>query len=171
MLLFREIPFARGDLDLHLEIALAVDGGDMELGVQDLDVGRDLEISRLEFGLPLRAEESAPGAIAKVLESNLLQVQDDVGDVLEHARDRREFMPDLLVHDPQRGDRDALKRRQQDPTECIAESEAEAPLERLDDETAIPIRRNRLIGGDPLRHLKGLPLHPTDTSCLRVSYP
>jgi hypothetical protein len=64
----------------------------------------------------------------------VLEVEDDVGDVLADARQRRELVLHALELD--RGDRGALERREQHAAQRVAERVAEAAVERLDLEDA-----------------------------------
>ena len=61
---------------------------------------------------------------------DLFQVQHDVGDVLHHARDRRELVQHAA--DLHRRDRRALERRQQHAPQRVAERQPEAALEALE---------------------------------------
>src|SRR5262249_43553469 len=63
------------------------------------------------------------------LQRNLLQVEDDVGRILDHAWDRRELVKDSV--DLHRGDRGAFNRREQYPSQGVADGRAEPSLERL----------------------------------------
>ena len=49
LLLGRDESLAGRDLDLEPQLPVLVDRGDVQIGVQDLDVGGDLEIPRLDF--------------------------------------------------------------------------------------------------------------------------
>ena len=62
----------------------------------------------------------------------VLEVEDDVGDVLAHARQRRELVRGAL--DLHRGDGGALQRGEQHAAQRVAERVTEAAVERLDDE-------------------------------------
>ena len=107
------------------------------LGVQDLDARAGLTMSAAVTSrspLHLRCARS-PRRRRRAAEAHLLQVQHDVGDVLAHARDRRELVQHAV--DPDRGDRRALQRRQQHAPQRVAERGAEAALERLADELAV----------------------------------
>ena len=66
--------------------------------------------------------------VGEALQAELLDVQDDLGDVFLDARDRRE----LLVHvaDLDRRDRGAFERGQQDAPQGVAQGDAIAGLER-----------------------------------------
>jgi hypothetical protein len=73
--------------------------------------------------------------LAVQAQPDLLQVQHDVGDVLHHARDRRELVQHAA--DLHRGDRGALERREQHAPQRVAEREPEPALERLAGELAV----------------------------------
>ena len=81
---------AAAALQAHFDVELAAfaDGGDVDVAVQHFDVG-------VGFDLPLStspgwsdAQANGLDAVAHQLEGNLLQVQDDVGGVFDHAGDR-----------------------------------------------------------------------------------
>jgi hypothetical protein len=74
------------------------------------------------------------GRIAVQTGDEVLQVEDDVGDVLADARQRRELVRGAL--DLDRGDRGALERREQHAAQRVAERVTEAAVERLDLEDA-----------------------------------
>ena len=92
---------------------------------------------------PLRLEAHALRPLAVHAQRDALDVEHDVGDVLEHARERGEFVQHAL--DLHRGDGRALQRRQQHAPQRVAERQAEAALERLGDD-----------GGDALGVVAGL---------------
>ena len=72
---------------------------------------------------------------------DVLDVEDDVGHVLAHAGDRREFMQHAV--DMDRGDRRALQRRQKNAAQRIAERHAETALQRLGDDGGKTLRSRR----------------------------
>ena len=75
------------------------------------------------------------GRIAVVLHDQRFDVEHDVGDVFEHALDRREFV--LGVVDLDLRDRAAFQAGKQDAAQAVADRRAEAALERLGDELAV----------------------------------
>jgi hypothetical protein len=77
----------------------------------------------------LLAHDHAFGTVAFHADGDLLDVEHDVGHVLAHARDGREFMQDAV--DLHRRHRRAAKGREQHAAQRVAEGEAEAALERL----------------------------------------
>ena len=80
---------------------------------------------------PVRLQRHALGAFALHPDRDVLDVEDDVGDVLAHAGDRGEFMQHAV--DVDGGDGGALQRRQQDAAQRVAERQAEAALQRFGD--------------------------------------
>ena len=97
------------------------------------------DVGRRDVALALDSMRAVSRHVVVQLDAHLLQVEDDVGDVLAHTRQRRELVQDAL--DAHRGDRRALQRRQQDPPQRVADGGAEAALERLADELAVGRRR------------------------------
>ena len=85
-----------------------------------------------------------------------LQVQHDVGDVLAHAGDRRELVQHAV--DLDRGDRRTLQRRQQHPPQRVAQRDAEAALERLDDDRRLAVGPASGLHVEPLRLDQILPV-------------
>ncbi len=74
------------------------------------------------------------GRLAVEEADQVLEVEDDVGDVLTHARERGELVRDALDLDGGHGG--ALERREQHAAQRVAERVAEAAIERLDHEDA-----------------------------------
>ena len=124
---------AAADRQRHLEPAVAGEVRDLELRVQDLELGRRLDVGRRDGARALRRDVHLDlGRLAVQARHEVLQVEDDVGDVLAHARQRRELVRGAL--DLHRGDRSALERREQHAAQRVAERVTEAAVERLDDE-------------------------------------
>jgi hypothetical protein len=76
---------------------------DHQILVHHLDVAGHGDVAGLDFARPDRGKLKTLGAFALHLERDLLDVEDDVGDVLAHAGERREFVQHVL--DLDRGDR------------------------------------------------------------------
>src|SRR5688572_25743140 len=91
------------------------------------------------------------------LEWNLLEVEDDVGGVLDDARNRRELVEHAI--DLHGSDRGALDRGKQHSAQCVTDSRAEAALERLRVESPEPIGQGLSLEIEPLRTLKAFPQH------------
>src|SRR5207245_11418961 len=77
---------------LDLELAAFADSGDVDALVEDGEVGIFLNIRRGDRAGLLDVEINGLGQIGVQLDGHLLEVEDDVGGILDHARDRREFV-------------------------------------------------------------------------------
>ena len=142
----RDVAAAAADGQRHLELALVGDVRDLELRVQDLEVGRRLDVGgRHDAGALLRDVDLDLGRRAVQQHDQVLEVEDDVGDVLADARERRELVRDALDLHGRHGR--ALERGQQHAAERVPERVAEAAVERLDQEDAAVVVR--LLVGDP----------------------
>jgi len=104
----------------------------VQLGVEDLDTCRRLDVSRGHVGRALRPQVRGHGLFDFGGDHDLLQVQDDVSDVLGNLGDRRELVQDTV--DLDRADGRAGDRAEQRPAQRVAERVAEARLQRLDGE-------------------------------------
>jgi hypothetical protein len=151
-----DVAAAAVDLDLHAQVAVTVQRGDVQVLVQHLDLGVHLEVPGAHLALAAHLEHALLRAVAEQLQPHLLQIENDLGDVLDHARQRRELVQHAL--DAHRRDRRALQRRQQHPPQRVAERGAEAALERVEREPAIAVGV-RGVCDQTLRHLEILPLH------------
>ena len=146
----RDVAAAAADRQRDLEAALVGEVGDLELRVEDLEVGGRLDVGRRDDAGALLLEPHLDlRRLAVQAADEALEVEDDVGDVLAHARQRRELVRDAL--DLHRGDGGALERREQHAAQRVAERVAEAAVERLDHEDAALLVH--LLVGDP-RHLE-----------------
>src|SRR5438067_1715794 len=107
--------------------------GDLELRIQQLELRGSLDVPRRDRAGALGCDVHLDlGRLAFEPRDQVLEVQDDVGDVLTHTGQRRELVRSSLHLD--RGDRGALERREQDAAQRVAERVTEAAVERLDDE-------------------------------------
>jgi hypothetical protein len=122
------------DTHRHLELAVRRKRGDVNIGVDDLDLGRALELARRHLTRPLGLEIEEGRTLAVDLERYLLEIEDDIGDILDHARHCRELVVRAL--DLDRGDRGGGNRRQQGPTQPVAKSGSPATFEWLGEETS-----------------------------------
>ena len=140
----------------------------MGVGLEDLDVGVALNVARPHLARFVHLERQRLGVIDVQLEGNLLQVEDDVGRILDHAGDRRELMEHAL--DLHRRNRGAFDRRQQHAPQRVADRRAKAALEGLRVESAESIGERLTLEFEPLGSLKTFPEHQT-SFLLRGSLP
>src|SRR5699024_6770554 len=132
VLLRGDVAAATLDGELHLDGALVVEGGDVQVRVVHLDAGRRVDVGggdRPGTGL---AQVHHDRLVVLAGDDEGLDVEDDLGDVLLHPGDRGELVEhDVEADRGQRGTRDA---REQGTTQGVADGVAEAGLEGLDDE-------------------------------------
>ena len=138
-----DVAAAALDGQLDLELALVVERGDVQVGVVHLDAGRRRDVGGGDLARALLAQVHDDGLVVLGADDELLEVQDDVGDVFLDARDGRELVQHAV--DADAGDGRARDGRQQGAAQRVAERVAEAGLERLDDEPR-PVVGDRLFG-------------------------
>src|SRR5262249_20256548 len=90
-----------------------------------------------------------------VLDHQQLDVQDQVGDVVDHAGDRRKLVLNTQDLDP--GDGAALQAREQDSPEAVAHGVAEAALEGLDVELSEGVGQGVAEANDPAGQFEATP--------------
>jgi hypothetical protein len=120
------------DGHLHLQLALAVERRDVQIGVVHLDTSRRRDVRRGDRTRALLAQVHHHGLVVLGGDDQLLEVQDDVGDVFPDPGDRGELVQHAL--DPNRRDRRAGDGGQQGPPNRVADRVAEAWLQRFDRE-------------------------------------
>src|SRR5215469_10981951 len=128
----RDVTTATLDRQLHLKLALAVERGDVQVRVVHLDARGRRDVRRGDLARALLAQVHDHRLVLLRGDHELLEVQDDVGDVLGHPAHGRELVQYAL--DPDAGHCRAWDRRQQSPPERVADGVPESRLERLDDE-------------------------------------
>ena len=126
------------DAQLHVELAALGDGRDVRIRLEDLDVLIDLDVARAHFAGLVDAQIQRLGVVDVAGQRNLLQVEDDVGRILDDARNRRELVQHAV--DLDRRDRRAFNRGQQHAAQRVADGRAEAALEGLGVEAAVTDR-------------------------------
>ena len=133
--------------DATKTLYLRVDKAD-EVRARDIEADGDIEILEPDAHI---------ATVAVQTQRNLLQVQNDVGGVFHHARDRRKLMQHAFnLH---RGYRRPFDRGQQHATHGVADRGAESPFERLRVETPEPLRQCFPLELQPLGPLKTFPQH------------
>ncbi len=93
-------------------------------------------------------------SLAHDLEGDLLEIEDDIGGILDHAGNRAELV--LGPADPNGGDGRTLDRTEEHAAQAIADGGAKAALKRLRGEHAIPFRQRIGIGDQAFGFLKAL---------------
>ncbi len=140
-----------------MQLAVFGDGGDVGIRFQDLDVGIAFDVARAHFTGLVHPQVQRLRIVDVQFQRNLLEIEDDVGRVLDDSGDRRELVEHPV--DLDRGDRGALDRREQHAADGIADRRAEPALERLRVEAAEPFGQGFALDLEPLGSLKAFPEH------------
>ena len=157
VVLRRGVAAAVADRQVHLELGLLLERGDAGLRVEDLDARGQVDVARRHVaGAGDHQRRLDLRRVGVHAADDLLEVQDDVGDVLLDAVDRRELVGDALDADAR--DRRAGQRRQQHAPQRVAERVTEAAVKRLDGEGPAVVLD--LLGG----YLRSLKLDHGDAS-------
>src|SRR6185437_5293531 len=120
------------DGQLHLQLALAVKRGDVQVRVVHFHPGRRRDVGSRDNARTLLAQVHVHRLVVLRGNDEFLEVQDDVGDIFLDARHGRELVQHAL--DPDAGDRCARNRREQGAADRVPDRVAEARLKRLDGE-------------------------------------
>ena len=88
VLVGRHVSAAAPHAQLHVELATLADGGDVGIGLENLDVGIGLNVARTNLAGFVHAERQGLGVIDVQLQRNLLEVEDDVGRVFDDPGNR-----------------------------------------------------------------------------------
>ena len=120
---------------LHVELAVAVQRCDVQLRVDDLNIGVRQDVVRRHFAFARRIDDDLFRTVAMQFAAELLEVQNDLRDVLFHAFDGRELVQHAVDLDGR--DRNARQAGQQDAAHRVAKRRAKAALQRLHHELAV----------------------------------
>src|SRR5699024_2422410 len=127
-----DVAAAALDDQLDLQAALLVEGRDVQVRVVDLHAGRRGDVGGGDAAGLLAAQVHHDGLVVLRGDDQVLDVEDDLGDVLLDAGDGAELVQHAV--DADRGDRGAGDGGQQRAAQGVSEGVAETRLERLDDE-------------------------------------
>ena len=119
----------------HVELAAFADGGDVDVLVENFDVAVGFDHAGGNDAGLISAQINRFRRVARKLERNLLQVQDDVGRVFDDAGDRLELVQHAF--DLHGGYGRAFDRAQQHAPQRVADGGAEAALKGLGPEHAV----------------------------------
>ena len=143
-----DVATAALDGELHVEAALAVERGQLEVGVVHGDAGRRLDVAGGDVAGALLAQVHRDRLVVLGADAQLLDVHDQLDHVLLDTGDRGELVQHAVDLDA--GDGRARDGAEQRTPQRVAEGVAEARLERLDGELG-PGLADRLLGeGRPL---------------------
>ena len=163
VLVGRDVAAAALEAHLHVELAAFRQRGDVDVLVEDLDVAVGLDHAAGDHAGLVGAQVERLGAFARELEGNLLEVENDVGRVFDHAGDGLELVQHALNADG--GDGSAFNGAEQRAAQGVADGGAEAPLKRLGAELSVGVGKRLGIDRKALRFLESSPQH------IRLSFP
>ena len=98
VLVRRDVASAVGERDLHGERAVRAEAGNVQLGVEDLDLAVCLDVAGSDFTLACRFDIDGLGTVAVQARDDALHIQHDLRDVFLDAGDRRKLV--LHTGDP-----------------------------------------------------------------------
>ena len=98
VLVRRDVASAVGERDLHGERTVRAEAGDVQLGVEDLDLTVCLDVAGSDFTLACRFNINGLRAVAVQARDDALHVQHDLRDVFLDAGNRRKLV--LHAGDP-----------------------------------------------------------------------
>src|SRR5438552_5000862 len=84
---------------VHGQSALPVQGGDHQVGAQDLHLGRRLHVAGRDRGRASHVQAQRDGLVGVDTQHQVLEVEDDVGYVLLHAREGGELVEGVVEAD------------------------------------------------------------------------
>ena len=142
------------------------EGADHVLGIDEVELGGDVKVPASHRGRAIDGD-GGRGLVtdAKALERKALDVQDDVGDVLIDALDRRELVLHAVDLDGLHSG--ALERGEQHAAERVAKRVTIAVLKRLGDDAGNVLADlfYRHVGTDEIGHRN---LQPVSTTWSRA---
>src|SRR5439155_20713977 len=94
-----DIAAAALEAHFHIDLAAFADGGDVHIFVEDLNVGISLDHAGGDDAGLAGAQVQRLGALAVQLEGNLLEVEDDIGSVLNHAGNGLDLVQHAIEYD------------------------------------------------------------------------
>ena len=120
------------DDEFHLESAIVIEGRDVQLRIVDGHARRRVDVGSGDFTSTGLTQVHGNWLVLLRGEHKALEVQNDLGDVLDATLDSRELVLNSLDLDARH--RGAWNGRQQSTTQRVADGVSEARLQRLDNE-------------------------------------
>src|SRR5574337_1824136 len=150
------IPTPMANLQLQLELAILLQGCNVQVGVQDLNIR--IRGDMRGSNLPLREllEVQGLGVVNVQSEPQSLKVEDDIGYIFFDSRDTREFMQS--PGDSNRGHRSPLNRGEEDTPKRITNGQAEPTFKGLRKKLAVCAGQRFQLALQPLWLLEALKL-------------
>jgi hypothetical protein len=128
----RNVAPATLDGELHRQRRALAQGGEVKVGVVDLDAGGSLDVGDRDSTRTGGPQVHGHGLVHLGADDDVLDVENEFGDVLGHAGNGAELV--LHAIDADAGHRCAGDRRQQGAPQAVAQGVPETRLERFEDE-------------------------------------
>ena len=157
VLVGRNVATATLQPHLHVDLATLGDRANINIRVENLNVAVGFDHARSDHAGNIGAQVERLRPVAIQLERNLLQVQNDVGRILDNARDRLELMQ--YAFDSHGRNRRAFNRRKQRAPQSIADRRAKPALKRLRAEFTEFLVKCFVLDGKTLGLLETSPKH------------
>ena len=122
------------------------------VGIDQLDVLVELDVGGGDFAFLVDGEQEGLRVARVRLEEDLLEVQDDVGDIFDDALDGGEFVHGALDLDG--GDGGAFQGGKQHAAEGVADGMAVTGFKGLGDELGVGFGGGCVFFGQPLGHFE-----------------
>src|SRR5882672_8645662 len=143
------------DAHLDLEFAALADRRDVHALIEDSEVRVFLDLRRGDRTGLLDVDVNRLRQVGVELDGHLLQVEDDVRGILDHAGDRRKFVQHAF--DLHGGDGRAFDRAEQRATQRVSYGRTPAALKRLCGKPPVLLSERFQLGRKTLWFLKTLP--------------
>ena len=127
-----DVAAAALDDEFHLDASVIIEGGDVQVGVVDRHTGRRVDVGSSDLAGTGLAQVHGDGLVLLGGQDELLEIEDDLGDVLDDSLDGGELVLDALDLDARH--RRARDGRQQGATQGVSDGVTKTGLQGLDDE-------------------------------------
>ncbi len=140
---------------LHVELAAFAHGRDVDFLVQNFHIAVRLDHAAGYHARLIGPQVNRLGTFARKLERNLLQIQDDVGRILDYSGNRLELVQDTFDLHCRYGC--AFDRTQQHAPQSIPDGRAETAFKGLRPEHSVLVGEAGSVARQPFRFLKTFP--------------
>src|SRR3990167_5385725 len=149
MVFRRNIALAHGDGHLRLDGTFSVEMGQYQLGIQNLDIGRTLDIRRAHHFLTGNVETNDRLIAFMKFDFQLLEVEQNIVYILFNTRQGRKFMQNIIyLHFDNRC---TLEAREENPAQGIAQGKTKPSFKWLRSEFTVSTRQGFFFNLDPSR--------------------
>ena len=140
------------DFQFHLEFFLLVERADVLFGIDQFHILVQLDVAGGNFAFFVRGEKESLRVAAVGLEKNLLEVQHQIGDILDDSVHGGKFVLRAIHFDGSDGR--ALEGGEQNAAERIADGVTVTGFKGLGEKLRVRIRGGGVLAGQPFRHFK-----------------